>query len=144
MSLLRRMRELVQRDSDQCRTCDVHQDPMRFIPARKAHEAFTTGQTRLGGYKYRTDRVVDPLADANQQHAEREEQGMRVGDAVQVDGGSTGNARCPECGDELIPVVELEPGLRIEHGGTSGVGMDGVATSIVAPGRAGVHMGDGQ
>lgn len=126
MKLLRRLRDLVDRRRHQCETCEHEYHAGRSIPARVAREAAASGRCRIGRDEYRFERMVDPLTQAVTQNAEREDQGMHVRDSVHLDGGRSAYARCPECGDELVPIIKLEPGLRFNHVGTSGAMVGGV------------------
>lgn len=59
--------------------------------------------------------VVYPLANADEHDAEGKQQSMSIGDAFDIDGKAGNHPRCAKCDKEVVPVLNLYPGLSFTH-----------------------------
>lgn len=68
-----------------------------------------------GPHKCSLEGVINPFAYTDKHGAEGQQQGMGIGDALNVERQAGHNPRCTKCNKEMIPVLYLKPGLRFTH-----------------------------
>lgn len=56
--------------------------------------------------------VVNPLPDTDKHQTQTEQQSVCVGNTFDLDRHAHDSARCTKCHKEVVPVLNLEPGVR--------------------------------
>ena len=113
--LLRRIGDLVNSNGDKQEAKDVEERTQEaWVSWVSANDA-ATGRIRIGRHEFRLERMVDPLADANEHEAEKHRESVCVRNALQLDGQSCNGSGCSESHKHVIPVLNLQPGQRFIH-----------------------------
>lgn len=60
----------------------------------------------------RLQRVVNPFTNTHKQKPQTEQQSVRVGNAFDVNGEAYHGERCAKCNKQVVPALDLEPGVR--------------------------------
>lgn len=119
-------------NAQQQETQDVKQATQGTSLAWMACDDTSTRCIHGGVHQPSHQRVIDPLSYTDEHQPQAEQQGMGIGDPLDVNRKAGHCARCTKCNKEVVPVLDLEPGVRfIPHASAS---ID--VSAIVAQGGA--------
>lgn len=125
-------RNLHQGHAEQHKTQHIEQIPQGSRAAWMACDDCSTRCVGGGWHVSSLQWVVDPLADADKQNANAQQQSVRIGNPLDINRQAGDCPRCTKCNKHVIPVLDLEPGVQfIPHNNASIV-----ALPIVAQGAA--------
>ena len=110
--MLRSHRNFEHGNAEQQKSQNVEQTPQSARPAWMACDDAATRCIDGGVHQPGLQRVVDPLPHSNEHQAQAQEQGVGIGDAFDINGQTGYCARCAKCHKDVVPVLDLEPGVR--------------------------------
>lgn len=114
MLCLAELKDLVQRLRQNRAAKKIEQHP-QYVRVAWVRCRDATREKRVSGDEPRLQGVVDPLPDSHEEHAEKEQQRVPVVDRLQIEH----QRCCRTCGaaydEDLVPVIELEPGWELVH-----------------------------
>jgi hypothetical protein len=114
--LLRGICDLVDGDTNENETKQVEEGTQEAWISWISADDPTSGHIYIGGHKFRLERMVNPLSEADEQHSEKQGKGMRVGNAFQIDGQGCYGTSSTKDNEHVVPVLDLQPGERFIHG----------------------------
>ena len=114
---LSRCNDFEERDTQQCDAEQVKSIPQDARPTWMACEDTTARCIDGGMHQPSLEGVVNPLADADKHQSKAEQQRVGVGNALDLNRQAHDGARCTKCHKKVVPVLDLEPGIRfVAHG----------------------------
>ena len=109
--------DLEERNTQQGNAEQVESISQDARPAWMACEDTSTRCIDGGVHQPGLQGVVDPLPDADKHQAKAEQQRVSVGNSLDLDRQAHNGARCAKCHKEVVPVLDLEPGIHFfAHG----------------------------
>jgi hypothetical protein len=113
--MLARFKNFINRHCAQGKPCNIKQDARKFVLAWVPCDDPPAGSICIRTDNACLQRMINPLSDADKKNPDKQQEGVYVCNALNVENQSNNSATCPQNYEYVIPITYLKPGEQFIH-----------------------------